>query len=181
MLPTRIYLQSRGSDYADSLEYGRSLGQSVTGGFVYRGSRYPALRGFYLYGDFGSGNLWAVQPQGAGWDNRLLQGTGRSISSFGEDGSGELYLADYQGQIYLITAGPPSTTAAGVVKRRQLRRGYLTGLAGDRLRGRDHHFSGDPPGDSIPDSHDFEWFVDHPQRNCSAHSWRRRGERAGAD
>ncbi len=54
------------------LEYGRQFGQSVTGGYVYRGSSYPALNGFYLYGDFGSGNIWAVQPQGSGWDNRLV-------------------------------------------------------------------------------------------------------------
>ena len=81
------------------LEYGRTLGQSVTGGFVYRGSRYPDLRGFYLYGDFGSGNLWAVQRQGSSWDNRLVLATGRQISTFGEDETGELYLADYRGDL----------------------------------------------------------------------------------
>lgn len=97
------------------LEYGRSLGQSVTGGYVYRGSRYPALRGFYLYGDFGTGNLWAVQRQGSGWDNRLVLATGRLISSFGEDEAGELYLADYNGGIYLIAAAAPSTSSAAVV------------------------------------------------------------------
>jgi hypothetical protein len=98
------------------LEYGRTLGQSVTGGFVYRGSRYTALRGFYLYGDFGTGNLWAVQRQGAAWDNRLILATGRSISTFGEDESGELYLADYSGgAIYLIAAGAPAISSAAVV------------------------------------------------------------------
>ena len=97
------------------LEYGRQFGQSVTGGYVYRGSSYPALNGFYLYGDFGSGNIWAVQPQGSGWDNRLVLASQRQISTFGEDESGELYLADYRGEIYRITAGSPSTTADAVV------------------------------------------------------------------
>ena len=103
------------------LEYGRTLGQSVTGGFVYRGSRYPDLRGFYLYGDFGSGNLWAVQRQGSTWDNRLVLATGRQISTFGEDETGELYLADYRGDIYLIAAGPPVTSAGGVVNAASFR------------------------------------------------------------
>ncbi len=102
------------------LEYGRALGQSVTGGFVYRGSRYPDLRGFYLYGDFGSGNLWAVQRQGSTWDNRLVLATGRQISTFGEDETGELYLADYRGDIYLIAAGPPVASAARRSKCRKL-------------------------------------------------------------
>ena len=96
------------------LEYGRQFGQSVTGGYVYRGSNYPALRGFYLYGDFGSGNLWAVQPQGSGWDNRLVLASQRQISTFGEDESGELYLADYRGEIYRITAGPPTASVNAV-------------------------------------------------------------------
>ncbi len=98
------------------LEYTRQLGVSVTGGYVYRGSRYPALRGFYLYGDFGSGNLWAVQPSGSAWDNRLVLASGRTISAFGEDEAGELYLANYDGgEIYLIAAGAPATTANGIV------------------------------------------------------------------
>ena len=96
------------------LEYGRQFGQSVTGGYVYRGSNYPALRGFYMYGDFGSGILWAVQPQGSGWDNRLVMASQRQISTFGEDESGELYLADYRGEIYRITAGPPTASVNAV-------------------------------------------------------------------
>jgi glucose/arabinose dehydrogenase len=109
------------------LEYGRQFGQSVTGGYVYRGSNYPALRGFYLYGDFGSGNIWAVQPQGSGWDNRLLLASQRQISTFGEDESGELYLADYRGEIYRITAGPPSTSANAVVNAASFAPGISAG------------------------------------------------------
>jgi uncharacterized protein (TIGR03437 family) len=109
------------------LEYGRQFGQSVTGGYVYRGSSYPALRGFYLYGDFGSGNLWAVQPQGSGWDNRLVLASQRQISTFGEDESGELYLADYRGDIYRITAGAPATAANAVVNAASFAAGISAG------------------------------------------------------
>ena len=49
------------------------------------------------------------------WENRLVLATGRQISTFGEDETGELYLADYRGDIYLIAAGPPVTSAGGVV------------------------------------------------------------------
>ena len=112
------------------LEYGRTLGQSVTGGFVYRGSRYPDLRGFYLYGDFGSGNLWAVQRQGSSWDNRLVLATGRQISTFGEDETGELYLADYRGDIYLIVAGQPVTSTGGVVNAASFGPGLSPGSLG---------------------------------------------------
>jgi len=109
------------------LEYGRSLGQSVTGGFVYRGSRYPALRGFYLYADYVSGNLWAVQRQGSGWDNRLILRTGLLVSAFGEDEAGELYLADHNGTVHLIAAGPPVTSADAVVNAASFGRGISPG------------------------------------------------------
>jgi hypothetical protein len=97
---------------------------------VYRGARYPDLRGFYLYGDFGSGNLWAVKRQGSGWDNRLILATRTQISTFGEDEAGELYLADYRGDVYLISAGPPITSTAGVVNAASFGPGLSPGSLG---------------------------------------------------
>lgn len=87
-------------------EYGRSEGRSVTGGFVYRGTRYPTLQGIYVYGDFGSGRIWGLRRNGDNWQNRLLQETGKpfNISSFGEDEAGNLYMAGYNdGIIYQIS------------------------------------------------------------------------------
>ncbi len=75
--------------------YDRSQGdQSVTGGFVYRGTDYEAMQGIYFYGDFVSGRIWGLQPTTDGWTNRLLLETGSSydISSFGEDQAGNLYV-----------------------------------------------------------------------------------------
>jgi glucose/arabinose dehydrogenase len=74
-------------------EYDRTLGQSITGGYVYRGAAIPALQGYYVYGDFVSGNVWALHTTTL--TNLTLNTSGRSISSFGEDASGELYLLDY--------------------------------------------------------------------------------------
>ena len=45
--------------------YGRSDGSSVTGGYVYRGSANPGLAGHYIFGDFGSGRIWALASDGA--------------------------------------------------------------------------------------------------------------------
>ncbi|MBI3281836.1 MAG: PQQ-dependent sugar dehydrogenase [Acidobacteria bacterium] len=97
------------------VEYTRSDGISVTGGFVYRGGSYPDLRGIYLYGDYGSGNIWGLRREEAGWENRLLLRSGLAISSFGEDEGGELYVANHRGDVYLVTAGAPAVDASAVV------------------------------------------------------------------
>lgn len=73
-------------------------GQSVTGGIVYRGNRYPSLVGQYLFADFVSGRLWALRPDG---DNPVPAGnvqlltTDGGISSFAVDPStGDILLVD---------------------------------------------------------------------------------------
>lgn len=87
-------------------EYGRSLGSSVTGGYVYRGGAISGLDGFYIFGDFGSGRLWALPAATRGAATELLD-TAFSISAFGEDNGGELYLLDYgAGAIYRLVPGP---------------------------------------------------------------------------
>jgi len=85
-------------------EYGRTEGTAVTGGYVYRGLAIAALRGRYVFGDFGSGQIWHIaadtQPT-----LRMAAGfaTGLSISSFAEDLAGELYVVDYGGGLYRLT------------------------------------------------------------------------------
>ena len=82
-------------------EYGRDGGCSVTGGYVYRGSRQPALYGAYLYADFCSGKIWALRHDGAAvTEQMLIADTGLSISSFGEDASGEVYVLTFEGAVY---------------------------------------------------------------------------------
>jgi glucose/arabinose dehydrogenase len=76
---------------------------AVSGGFVYRGSRLPATRGRYFYGDWGSGTVWSL---------RMVRGKVRQfrrepfrvplLSSFGEDARGELYLVSLAGRIYRL-------------------------------------------------------------------------------
>lgn len=88
------------------IEYGRKAGQSITGGYVYRGAAYEAMWGTYLYGDYGSGSLWGLRRASDGTiENRLLLETGMPLTSFGEDDDGELYVVDISGgTIYRIVA-----------------------------------------------------------------------------
>jgi glucose/arabinose dehydrogenase len=77
-------------------EYGRSEGVAVIGGYVYRGSSIPALAGSYVFGDFGSGTIWRLTQDASGaWQRVRLLGGGPTISSFGRDLAGELYVLDY--------------------------------------------------------------------------------------
>ncbi|HET6463286.1 MAG TPA: PQQ-dependent sugar dehydrogenase [Candidatus Krumholzibacteria bacterium] len=73
-------------------EYGRSEGISVTGGYVYRGKALPDLVGWFVYADYGSGNVWALRMENGKAVNRLLVHTDILISTFGMDESDELYL-----------------------------------------------------------------------------------------
>ena len=76
--------------------YPHRLGNSITGGYMYRGEAIPSLYGAYLFGDFGSGRIWTLQQTAAGnWLMNEFLLTTHAISSFGEDEAGELYLLDY--------------------------------------------------------------------------------------
>src|SRR5690606_36716856 len=85
------------------LDYPRTLGQSVTGGYVYRGASIPALAGRYVFGDFVSGRIWRLVEDGRG--SRIadeLLGTELAIASFAEGLDGELYVVDLGGSLHRI-------------------------------------------------------------------------------
>lgn len=76
-------------------EYHHDVGKSITGGAVYRGSRFPELVGAYLYADYVSGKVWALRFDEQARRvvaNRPLRDPNRPIMSFGEDDRGELYM-----------------------------------------------------------------------------------------
>lgn len=85
-------------------EYGHDGNCSVTGGYVYRGTQQTALVGGYFFADYCSGRIWAIDAgQGEVREPALVASTGRSISSFGEDAAGELYVADHTGALLHLT------------------------------------------------------------------------------
>ncbi len=89
-------------------EYGRREGQSVTGGFVYRGEACPGLVGKYVFTDFYASAFWTLteQPDGT-WRREEVARHAFQVSSFGEDEEGELYVVEYGGVIHRIhEAGP---------------------------------------------------------------------------
>ncbi len=84
-------------------EYGHDVGCSVTGGYVYRGSFAPALRGVYFFADFCQGQIWSSFRNGSGgWQTALFTDTDFNISSFGEDQAGEVYVVNHGGSILRI-------------------------------------------------------------------------------
>ncbi|TDB38316.1 MAG: glucose dehydrogenase [Actinobacteria bacterium] len=86
------------------VEYDHGAGESVTGGYVYRGTAEPTLWGTYFYGDYVSGRVWGLQRTARGFETRELADTAYNIVSFGEDDAGELYLVDFGGAIYRMVA-----------------------------------------------------------------------------
>ncbi|MBW7884140.1 MAG: PQQ-dependent sugar dehydrogenase [Caldilineaceae bacterium] len=96
------------------VSYGRSEGQSVTGGYVYRGQTYPNFYGRYFFADFVSGRIWSTRQEGGGWSPKQLELTsGFPVSSFGEDEGGELYVADYGGNLYRLVDDDAPAPALG--------------------------------------------------------------------
>lgn len=86
-------------DMVDPLAvYSHDLGCSITGGYVYRGRAFPELAGNYFFGDYCSGRVWAVAAGGPeNQDPVRLLDSKLSISSFGEDDRGELFVTDLAG------------------------------------------------------------------------------------
>jgi glucose/arabinose dehydrogenase len=111
-------------------DYGRSQGQSITGGYVYRGrSLGPAYRGRYFFADFIAGRVWSVAltvgASGEATATGLLEHTAElggtsqvgNVSSFGIDQSGELYVVSYsRGLVLRLFNEPPAPTGVRIVK-----------------------------------------------------------------
>jgi glucose/arabinose dehydrogenase len=84
--------------------YGRAGGSSITGGYVYAGSRYNAImRNLYVFGDFGSGRVWVYAFRGAVRSQGLLFPAG-ALTSFGEDFAGEIWAVTIDGRLWSMSA-----------------------------------------------------------------------------
>jgi len=111
--------RSRGTPFDPVLEYPHKaelaaeckfpehgIGISITGGYVYRGKKIPALRGVYIYADYQMGTIWGLR-----YENGQVTRHGelakpsalRPVASFAEDGDGEIYMLSFDGKIYGIT------------------------------------------------------------------------------
>ena len=111
-------------------EYDRSRGQSITGGFVYRGqSLGDAFRGRYFFADFVSGRVWSLglsidaSGEASVSDVREhtadLGGTGQvgNVSSFGVDAQRELYIVSYdRGRVLRLAGGPPTPADLRIIR-----------------------------------------------------------------
>jgi glucose/arabinose dehydrogenase len=87
-------------------EYDHGDGCSVTGGYVYRGSRVAPARGRYFFGDYCSGSVWSlVVRNGAATDVRRHTFRVSGLTSFGEGAAGQLYLVSHGGTIYRLAGG----------------------------------------------------------------------------
>jgi glucose/arabinose dehydrogenase len=82
-------------------EYGRDVGSTVIGGYVYRGAAYPFAQGTYVFADYGSGGIFAIGSGVTQLVAPVTVGSGPSgrISAFGEDANGELYVTALDGAI----------------------------------------------------------------------------------
>ena len=113
---------SPSSYIAPIFDYGHNAagGYSITGGYVYRGTDYPGLVGWYTCVDYVSGNSWLIKPDGSGGWTVRTQSFPAGIVGFGESEAGELYALSLSGKMYRVQAAtilPIKLQAFGVTEK----------------------------------------------------------------
>jgi uncharacterized repeat protein (TIGR03806 family) len=98
------------------IDYDHTQGNSITGGFVYRGTALPALVGHYVFADYGSGRIWRLDSNGSGGYTAVqLVDTSLAIASFGQGNDGELYVVDIGGGgLYKLVDGGGAANSSPV-------------------------------------------------------------------
>lgn len=102
-----------------TFEHNHADYRSITGGYVYRGSKRPELAGAYVYGDYDTGKIAALRYDGKAvtWQQELVD-TPLRIITFAEDAAGELLLVDFiEGTIFELTPAPPAAATAPFPKK----------------------------------------------------------------
>jgi glucose/arabinose dehydrogenase len=102
------------------VDYPRSLGISVTGGFVYRGKELYKLVGSYFYGDYATSRVWTLtkNPAIGQYVNTAFVNTPGNLSAFGLDYEGELYTVRYgsnNGKLFKIRCAPPTPSLSSPI------------------------------------------------------------------
>jgi glucose/arabinose dehydrogenase len=105
-------------------EYGHGSGCSITGGYVYRGEAIPELQGTYFYSDYCTAPIWTFKYTGTPFPAvsvrtaEVAPADGQSInsiSSFGEDASGEMYIIDHGGEVFKLVPEPTNNICANAI------------------------------------------------------------------
>jgi glucose/arabinose dehydrogenase len=102
------YVRAAGPLIEPVLEYHHDVGKSITGGYVYRGKRVPALEGAYLYADYVTGQIWALwydEANGNVIANRTIRPNGMAVLTFGEDDEGEVYFTSER-EVFTLAPKP---------------------------------------------------------------------------
>ena len=94
-------------------EYGHGSGCSITGGHVYRGEAMPSMHGTYFFSDYCTSRLWTLRYDGAGvydYQDRTSEigGNISSVSGYGEDAAGEIYICDLGGEVWKVIPEAPA-------------------------------------------------------------------------
>jgi glucose/arabinose dehydrogenase len=88
---------------APVMAYKRRYGNSVTGGYVYRGEQAPEFRGVYIFGDYTSRIIWGLTQKDRRLDRIAQIGVSpEGIASFATDETGRLFVVGYEGMVYEI-------------------------------------------------------------------------------
>jgi glucose/arabinose dehydrogenase len=102
-------------------------GFAITGGYVYRGTDYPALTGYYIFADHLSANVWLLPPNGTAADTIMYRNLRDSITSFGENASGELFATTLNGRLFQVIA-PTNVTPVDLTSFSGSQKNGLIGL-----------------------------------------------------
>ncbi|MFN9374063.1 MAG: PQQ-dependent sugar dehydrogenase [Planctomycetaceae bacterium] len=120
---------------APAIVHPHSEARSITGGVTYLGKKFPDLHGAYIYGDYGTGKIWAARAvKGKVTEVREIADTPYQILGFGLDARGEIYFVDYGGKaIYSLEAIPPSQVSPENFPRKLSETGLFTDVARHQL------------------------------------------------
>lgn len=117
------------------VEHPHSDFRSITGGYVYRGTRLPKLQGAYVYADYDTGKIWSLRHEGSKIvEHRELDDTQYRIVSFGQTPDGEVYFLDFPGGgIHQLVEAPPESPAAPPFPRKLSETGLFADTTAHRV------------------------------------------------